>query len=709
MTATVTAVDDTLDEDEETIRVTAEHDGAAVGTQQQIRLTDDDTLSFEVSVDPDVIGEADTGSSTVTVSTRDVTFATDQEIELSFDGTAVASDYTVSATTLTLVAGATEVTATVTAVDDTLDEDEETIRVTAEHDGAAVGTQQEIRLTDDDTLAFTVEVDPGVIGEADTGSSTVTVSTRDVTFATDQEITLEFAPESTATADDYTVSATTLTLVAGATEVTATVTAVDDTLDEDEETIRVTAEHDGAAVGTQQEIRLTDDDTLAFTVEVDPGVIGEADTGSSTVTVSTRDVTFATDQEIELSFDGTAVASDYTVSATTLTLVAGATEVTATVTAVDDTLDEDEETIRVTAEHDGAAVGTQQEIRLTDDDTLAFTVSVDPDVIGEVDTGSSTVTVSTGDVTFATDQEIELSFDGTAVASDYTVSATTLTLVAGATEVTATVTAVDDTLDEDEETILVTAEHDGAAVGTQQQIRLTDDDTLSFEVSVDPDVIGEADTGSSTVTVSTRDVTFATDQEITLEFAPESTATASDYTVSATTLTLVAGATEVTATVTAVDDTLDEDEETIRVTAEHDGAAVGTQQEIRLTDDDTLAFTVSVDPDVIGEVDTGSSTVTVSTGDVTFATDQEITLERARKHGGGERLHGIGDDADAGGGSYGSDGDGDGGRRHAGRGRGDDTGHGRARRCSGGHAAGDQAHRRRHAVIRGIGGSGRDW
>ena len=72
------------------------------------------------------------------------------------------------------------------------------------------------------------------------------------------------------------------------------------------------------------------------------------------MTVSTRDVTFATDQEIELSFDGTAWRVDYTVSATTLTLVAGATEVTATVTAVDDTLDEDEETIRVTAEHDGA-------------------------------------------------------------------------------------------------------------------------------------------------------------------------------------------------------------------------------------------------------------------------------------------------------------------------------------------------------------------
>ena len=610
-TITVTTTEDTLDEPDEDFTVTLTGvtvpDGVTVqATPATGTIKDDDTLSFEVSVDPDEIGEADTGSSTVTVSTGDVTFATNQEITLGFapESTATADDYTVSATTLTLVAGATEVTATVTAVDDTLDEDEETIRVTAEHDGAAVGTQQEIRLTDDDTLSFTVEVDPDVIGEADTGSSTVTVSTRDVTFATDQEITLEFAPESTATADDYTVSATTLTLVAGATEVTATVTAVDDTLDEDEETIRVTAEHDGAAVGTQQQIRLTDDDTLAFTVSVDPDVIGEADTGSSTVTVSTGDVTFATNQEITLGFapESTAVADDYTVSATMLTLVAGATEVTATVTAVDDTLDEDEETIRVTAEHDGAAVGTQQEIRLTDDDTLAFTVSVDPDVIGEADTGSSTVTVSTRDVTFATDQEIELSFDGTAVASDYTVSATTLTLVAGATEVTATVTAVDDTLDEDEETIRVTAEHDGTAVGTQQQIRLTDDDTLAFTVEVDPDVIGEADTGSSTVTVSTRDVTFATDQEIELSF--DGTAVASDYTVSATMLTLVAGATEVTATVTAVDDTLVEGSESIEVAANHGGSLVGDPATITITDDDSAtvsvkALTVEDDPDTL--------------------------------------------------------------------------------------------------------------
>ena len=95
-----------------------------------------------------------------------------------------------------------------------------------------------------------------------------------------------------------------LTLVAGATEVTATVTAVDDTLDEDEETIRVTrpsttvqrwarSSRSGSPTTTRCRRRYR---------EVDPDVIGEADTGSSTVTVSTRDVTFATDQEIELSF-----------------------------------------------------------------------------------------------------------------------------------------------------------------------------------------------------------------------------------------------------------------------------------------------------------------------------------------------------------------------------------------------------------------------
>ena len=56
-----------------------------------------------------------------------------------------------------------------------------------------------------------------------------------------------------------------------------------------------------------------------------------------------------------------------------------------------------------------------------------------------------------------------------AEASDYTVGSETLTLTAGATSVTTTVMAVQDTLDDDAETIVITAE------GAEATVTITDD------------------------------------------------------------------------------------------------------------------------------------------------------------------------------------------------------------------------------------------
>ena len=53
--------------------------------------------------------------------------------------------------------------------------------------------------------------------------------------------------------------------------------------------------------------------------------------------------------------------------------------------------------------------------------------------------------------------------------SDYTVGSETLTLTAGATSVTTTVMAVQDTLDDDAETIVITAE------GAEATVTITDD------------------------------------------------------------------------------------------------------------------------------------------------------------------------------------------------------------------------------------------
>ena len=621
VTTTVAGVDDTLDEDGETVVITASVAGSTVGAAQTVTITDDDTLGWTVGVSPASIAE-DGGTSTVTVSTGGVTFAANQTIVLALTGTATeTADYTIGSKSLTLTAGATSVTTTVAGVDDTLDDDGETVVITASVDGSTVGAAQTVTITDDDALGWTVGVNPAAIAE-DGGTSTVTVSTGGVTFAANQTIVLALTGTATETAD-YTIGSKSLTLTAGATSVTTTVAGVDDTLDDEGETVVITASVDGSTVGAAQTVTITDDDTLGWTVGVNPAAIAE-DGGTSTVTVSTGGVTFAANQTITLALTGTATETDdYTIGAKSLTLTAGATSVTTTVTGVDDTLDDDGETVVITASVSSSTVGTAETITITDDDALGWTVGVSPASIAE-DGGTSTVTVSTGGVTFAANQTITLALTGTATeTADYTIGSKSLTLTAGATSVTTTVAGVDDTLDDDGETVVITASVDGSTVGAAQTVTITDDDALGWTVGVNPAAIAE-DGGESTVTVSTGGVTFAANQTITLALTGTATETA-DYTIGSKSLTLTAGATSVTTTVAGVDDTLDEEGETVVITASVAGSTVGAAQTVTITDDDALGWTVGVSPASIAE-DGGTSTVTVSTGGVTFAANQTIVL-----------------------------------------------------------------------------------
>ena len=95
-----------------------------------------------------------------------------------------------------------------------------------------------------------------------------------------------------------------------------------------------------------------------------------------------------------------------------------------------------------------------------------LSVAVNNDSIAEAG-GTSTVTVSTGSTTFSTDQTIGLALGGTATETwDYTLSEASLTLTAGETSVTATVTAVQDNYDDDAETVIVTATSGGDDIGS---------------------------------------------------------------------------------------------------------------------------------------------------------------------------------------------------------------------------------------------------
>ena len=246
-------------------------------------------------------------------------------------------------------------------------------------------------------------------------------------------------------------------------------------------------------------------------------------------------------------------------------------------------------------------------LTIEDDDAApVLSVAVAPAEIVE-NGGVSYVVVSTGDTTFAAEQTITLTFTGSAEkGTDYQVSTEQLTLPASEHSVTATVTAEDDTVDEDNETILVSATHAGADVGTQQQITITDDEPEP-ELSITSDTVEEGESAEFEVTLNAESA-----REVTVSYVTEDvTATAgTDYTaLPSTTLTFAAGDTAKTLTVATLDDDLDEEAETFTVT-------LSAPDNAELAADKTTATgTINDDSDAAPQVGiTGPPAVTEGAG-----------------------------------------------------------------------------------------------
>ena len=167
-------------------------------------------------------------------------------------------------------------------------------------------------------------------------------------------------------------------------------------------TVRVSGTADnshGVTDPDDEELTITDDDDApTMTLAVLPAVIAEA-AGNSTVTVRiTNGTTFAEDQEIRLTFAGTAEKdTDYTVGLERLTLTAGESSADTTVTSVDDAIDDDAETIRVTARHGGGLLGSEETISITDDDASPVIVTASPILVEENETAVATLAATDAD------------------------------------------------------------------------------------------------------------------------------------------------------------------------------------------------------------------------------------------------------------------------------------------------------------------------
>ena len=664
---------DTLDESDETVVVRLRDDptnatiATATGTGT---ITDDDDEEGpapalpSLSISSASVGEGDSGTANLTFTVT-LSAASSQQVTVDYadagTGTATSgTDYTaLTAGTLTFAAGDTSKTITVSVTGDTLDESDETVKVTlSEAANATISTATGTGTITDDDDAPTLSISSPSVGEGDSGTANLTF-TVSLSTASGKQVTVNYADAGTGTATsgtDYTaLTAGTLTFAAGDTSKTITVSVTGDTLDEGDETVEVKLS--GAANATIATATgtgtITDDDGATNPPSALPSLsisspsVSEGDSGSTNLTFTVT-LSASSSQQVTVDYadagTGTATSgTDYTaLTAGSLTFAAGDTSQTIAVSVTGDTLDEGDETVEVKLS--GAANATIATATgtgtITDDDD-APSLSISSPSVGEGDSGTANLTF-TVTLSAASGKQVTANYvdagTGTATAgTDYTaLTAGSLTFAAGETSKTITVSVTGDTLDEGDETVEVKLS--GAANATIATATgtgtITDDDgatntrSLLPSLSISSASVGEGDSGSTNLTFTVT-LSASSSQQVTVDYADAGTGTATSGTdyeaLTAGALTFAAGETSKTITVSVTGDARDEPDETVKVTLS--GAANATIATATgtgtITDDDD-APSLSISSPSVSEGNSGTANLTF-TVTLSAASGKQVT------------------------------------------------------------------------------------
>jgi Calx-beta domain-containing protein len=490
-TFTVAIAPDTLDENDETVALALSNPtgGATLGTPNTatLTITDNDAggvLKFSAATY--TVSEA-TASATITV-TRSGGTASGVTVDYTVsNGTAAAGlDYTFIEGTLTFGAGITSKTFTVPILPDTLDEANETVILTLSNPtgGATLGTPNPSTLTiTDNDVAGTLKLSAATysVGEAG-GSATITV-TRSGGAASGVRVHYATGDGTATAGSDYLSASGTLLFAAGETTKIFTVPILNDGLGEGNETVNLTLSDPigGATLTTPNAAVLTIvDDEVVLQFSAATYAIVE-NTANATLTVVRSGPTAAAVSVNYSMSDGSATAgSDYKTVSGTLSFAAGVTSKTFVVPVLTDTIDEENETVNLalSGPTGGALLGPRSTavLTITDNDSGgALKFSAATYTVSEA-SASATVTVTRSGGTASGVTVNYATSNGTAsMGSDYTAAAGILSFAAGVTSKTFTVPILPDTMDEPNETVILTLSNPtgGATLGTPNPATLT--------------------------------------------------------------------------------------------------------------------------------------------------------------------------------------------------------------------------------------------
>ena len=418
--------------------------------------------------------------------------------------------------------------------------------------------------------ALTPSVDAATIPES-SGTVTVSIGTGGVPFTAPETIVLELGGTA-AEGTDYTVGSKRLTTAVGATAATTEISAVDDRVDEGDETIEITARLGGRQVG-ELAVTILDDDERGVAVSVTKLPVPEGGTSSYRVSLGSQPTS-----EVEVAVVTELAGTELSVDPTTLRFTGDDWHVEQAVAV---TAEEDADAVAdaaVTLRHavqggdyESAAAGAVV-VTIVENDTPTLSAA---DARGSESAGAVVFEVG---LSLASGAEVTVDYatsDGPGAAparagSDYTATAGTLSFPAGTTVArTIRVPVIDDAHDDaEEETFALTLrDPNGASLSGGRELRVVG----TIEDDDDPEVavaFGAARyTVSEGASVNLR-VVLSADPERTVEVplvaTPEAGAGPDDYRVPAS-VTFVGGETARVIAFAATDDLEDDDGESVRL------------------------------------------------------------------------------------------------------------------------------------------------
>jgi hypothetical protein len=446
-TVTVTVNGDQKNEEDETFYLDLSNAvNAAVTNARGVGtiINDDPEPKVSLIVDNAKIAEAG-GSATFSaelsaVSGKDVT------VDLAFSGTAEGNDtdYRSSGTQIVISAGMLTGAVTVTALQDALDEDNETVVVdiASVTNGTENGNQQQsTEITDDDPMP-SVTFTPS--SQASSSESGVMKFSADLSAVSGRDITVPFSisPLSTASGSDYSITGSPLIIPAGSKSATAVITITEDTTDEDDETVIVdmgTPVNASPGAVTTYTATITDDDTSM--IKIKNILVVERDTGQVTnaqftVSLSNESVRVITVDYATADGTATTTGGDYNGISGQLTFNPGTTELPVDITVNGDFIDEENETFTLNLSNavNAAILNSSGTCAIIDDDTTYTLTVVNGTGSGSVVNGDQVVI--TADTSLPGLKFSEWTGDINGVA-DVNASPTTITMPSSSTTVTA--------------------------------------------------------------------------------------------------------------------------------------------------------------------------------------------------------------------------------------------------------------------------------